>query len=496
MPNAVPGGAGERPHATAVVAAGVAALAAAATLPGAIDLPLWQDEVASARVLLEPTPAGVIEHVARTESTPPGWYLLAWLGREAGISLESLRYLSVALAAALAGLTVVYARRFLPLWTAALAGILTALAWQTVAHGSELRAYSLLALLTLGFALLLERAAANPLLGRLVALGACAAAGAYTHYFFLLAAVAGLIWLAVERELRAVALRVGSAIVLGSATLLAWLPGLADQLGAERFGWIDVFDPVKFASLPSALFWDPGTMYAELGADPGVWEATVRVAILALVLGGCAVLRRLGSSARLCALLVVVPIGVSGIAWLAGLRIITGRNLIGVTAFAAIALVAVLLPLPRRAAFGAAALGVALAVFSYVRTPMPERPDFDQVADALVDAGWAPGDPILVVGSLPDFRSPLEWYLPGDVTLPEAAPREACAEVWVVTDVPRGRDLLDLASPASREDVGTVEVARVPWNGSLVGEAEARSGRYLDSAAGAGCLRPLEARTL
>ena len=237
-------------------------------------------------------------------------------------------------------------------------------------------------------------------------------------------------------------------------------------------------------------------MYAELGADPGVWEATVRVAVLALVLGGCAVLRRLGSSARLCALLVVVPIGVSGIAWLAGLRIITGRNLIGVTAFAAIALAAVLLPLPRRAAFGAAALGVALAVFSYVRTPMPERPDFDQVADALVDAGWAPGDPILVVGSLPDFRSPLEWYLPGDVTLPEAAPREACAEVWVVTDVPRGRDLLDLASPASREDVGTVEVARVPWNGSLVGEAEARSGRYLDSAAGAGCLRPLEARTL
>ena len=331
-----------------------------------------------------------------------------------------------------------YARRFLPLWTAALAGILTALAWQTVAHGSELRAYSLLALLTLGFALLLERAAANPLLGRLVALGACAAAGAYTHYFFLLAAIAGLIWLAVERELRAVALRVGSAIVLGSATLLAWLPGLLDQVGAERFGWIDVFDPVKFASLPSALFWDPGTMYAELGADPGVWEVTVRVAILALVLGGCAVLRHLGSSARLCALLVVVPIGVSGIAWLAGLRIITGRNLIGVTAFAAIALAAVLLPLPRRAAFGAAALGVALAVFWYVRTPMPERPDFDQVADALVDAGWAPGDPILVVGSLPDFRSPLEWYLPGDVTLPEAAPREACAEVWVVTDVPRG----------------------------------------------------------
>ena len=42
------------------------------------------------------------------------------------------------------------------------AGILTALAWQTVIHGSEVRAYALLALLTLVFALLLERAAARP----------------------------------------------------------------------------------------------------------------------------------------------------------------------------------------------------------------------------------------------------------------------------------------------------------------------------------------------
>jgi hypothetical protein len=235
-------------------------------------------------------------------------------------------------------------------------------------------------------------------------------------------------------------------------------------------------------------------MYAELGTDPGAGEAAARAAILALVLGGCWVLARLGSSARLCALLVLVPVGASGIAWLAGLRIVTGRNLIGVTAFAAIALAAVLLPLPRRAAFAAAAAGVALAVFSYVRSPMDERVDFDRVADALVDAGWEPGDPILVVGSLPDFRSPLEWYLPGEVTLPEARPVAPCAELWVVTDVPAGRTLLDLARPAGREEVGTVEVARVSWSGTLAAEAEAAEARYLDSAAGEGCLFPVEDR--
>lgn len=493
MPNAGAGGAGAR-RATIGVAAGAAALAAAAALPGAIDLPLWQDEVASARVLLESTPAGVVEHVARTESTPPGWYLLAWLAREAGVSIEGLRFLSVLLAAALAGLTVLYASRFLPLWLAGVAGVLTALAWQTVVHGSEVRAYALLGLLTLVFALLLERAAAVPRLGRLAALAVCAAAGAYTHYFFVLAALAGLVWLALERELRAAALRTGGAIVLGSATLLAWLPGLVDQVGAERFGWIDAFDPVKFASLPSALFWNPGTMYAEDGADPGLWAAAGRVAFLAVVLAGCAVLRRLGSSARLCALLVLVPVGVSGIAWLAGLRIVTGRNLIGVTAFAAVALAAVLLPLPRRAAYAAAAAGVAFAVVAYVRMPMAERPDFDRVADALVEEGWEPGDPILVIGSLPDFRSPLEWYLPGEVTLAEAEAAGSCEQLFVVTDLLRGRRLLDVVEPARRVRVGSVEVARLPWQDTLPAEADYSRGQFLDSAGGAGCMRPTEDR--
>ena len=493
MPNVGAAGAGGR-RATIGVAAGVAALAVATTLPGAIDLPLWQDEVASARVLLESTPAAVVEHVSRTESTPPGWYVLAWLWREAGVSIEGLRFLSVALAAALAGLTVVYARRFLPLWLAGIAGVLTTLAWQTVVHGSEVRAYSLLALLTLAFALLLERAAAEPRLGRLAALAACAAAGAYTHYFFVLAAFAGLVWLVVERELRASAARTGAAIVLGTATLLAWLPGLIDQVGADRFGWIDAFDVVKFGALPSALFWDPGTMYAEIGADPDAWEAAARLAILVGVLVGCSVLRRLGSSARLCALLVVVPITVSGIAWLAGLRIVTGRNLIGVTPFAAVALAAVLFALPRRAAIAAAAAGVALAVFGYVRMPMADRPDFDRVANALVEEGWKPGDPILVVGSLLDFRSPLEWYLPGDVTLAQAEPARTCGTLFVVTDIADGRELLDVVGPESRVDLGNAEVARLPWRSSLVAEADYFDGDFLDSAAGAGCLQPTEDR--
>jgi hypothetical protein len=125
---------------------------------------------------------------------------------------------------------------------------------------------------------------------------------------------------------------------------------------------------------------------------------------------------------------------------------------------------------------------------------MAERPDFDRVADALVEEGWAPGDPVLVVGSLPDFRSPLEWYLPGDVTLAEAEAAGACEQLFVVTDVPRGRQLLDLVEPGRRLEVGSVEVARVPWRAGLPAEAAFVDGQFLDSADGAGCLRPIEDR--
>lgn len=501
MPKAVPAGASEAgtsvrdwPRAAFAVAAGCAVLAAAATIPPALELPLWQDEVASARILMESTPVGVVEHVSRTESTPPGWYLLAWTGRQTGLSVEALRFLSVALAAALAGLVVLYARRFVPLWAAGLAGVLTALAWQTVAHGQELRAYALLALLTLVFALLLERAAEAPTRGRLALLAGCAAAGAYAHYFFLLSAAAGVLWVLAEPAFRSSAARVGAAVTLGTATLLAWLPGLAEQVGAERFGWIDVFDLRKLAYVHSALFWNPGALYAEDGADAEPLEAIARLAILGLVVGGSLVLYRLDPRARLCASLTLVPVVIAGAAWLAGLRIITGRNMIGVLAFAAVAIAATLLPLPRRAVPFAAAAAVALAAVGYLRSPVDERVPFDRVAATLVEEGWAPGDPIVIFGSFTNFRSPLEWYLPGDVVLEEAVPARPCGELFVVTDIPAGRAYLDQAEVAGRAEAGTATVARVRWSGELVAEAARLGGRYVAADGTASCLRPVEER--
>ena len=371
MPNAGEGAAGDGRRATFAVAAGAAALAAAAALPGAIDLPLWQDEVASARVLLEGTPAGVVEHVSRTESTPPGWYLLAWALRETGIPVEGLRFLSVALAAALAGLTVVYARRFLPLWTAGLAG---------AAHRARLadgrpreRAACVLAPRAPDAGL-----RAPPRAGRRAGLRSAG-------------------WRRSRRAPPRGPTRTTSSCSRPRRRSSGW-PS-SGSCGPSPCAWRPRSSSARPRCSPgspaSSSRWAPS---ASAGSTPSTRVKFARAPVRALLGPGDDVRgarqrpgrgrggrarrdprarpRRLlrcwrGSAPRpACARSwSSCPVGVSGIAWLAGLRIVTGRNLIGVTAFAAVALAAVLLPLPRRAALAAGAAGLALAVFGYVAQP-------------------------------------------------------------------------------------------------------------------------------
>ena len=159
----------------------VAAAAVAVRLPGVWSQPFWQDEVASARILREPTFVGMLRHVGRTESTPPLWYALGWALHRIGVPLVDVRLLSVAAGGALAALTVMLAYRFLPLGLAALSGAFVALGWQFVAHGQELRAYELLALLSVAFAVALLAELDAPSRRREILLALVVAAGGLTH---------------------------------------------------------------------------------------------------------------------------------------------------------------------------------------------------------------------------------------------------------------------------------------------------------------------------
>jgi hypothetical protein len=431
----------------------VAAAAIAARGPGAATYPLWQDEVASARILIEPSPWEAVDRVAETESTPPAWYLVGWLLHWASVPVEAVRWLSVACGAAAAALTLVFARRFLSLPAATFAGGVVALAWQVVARGHELRAYSLYLLLAIAFALVLDATVRNPSRRRLAVLGAVTALGLLTHYFFALVVATGLAWLHSARPSDSMSLSRGAgretpwtsgfeprrpsdrlslgqfrrsfvalALLAGGLPLLAWLPGFLQQVENDRYSWVASFDALKAAAVYSTYFWNAEELYVEaqdvsIPALAGVG----RLAILALVLAGAALLWRQGDTARLASLLATVPVAVATLLWLSGGAVFTTRNLVCAAPFAAIAVAGVLWALPRPAALAATGLTLVLLGLGLAQERTLRPPPYETYADALVTAGWTPTDPVYVrggahrlsfLGSAYALRSPIGWYLP------------------------------------------------------------------------------------
>ena len=464
----------------AAALAGLGLLALALRIPGALTLPFWQDEVASARVITQPTLPDLLEQVRETESTPPLWYTLAWVGHEAGISLEGLRMLSVAFAALTAVLVVLYARRFLPLWGAVLAGALVAVGFQFVAHGRELRSYALYVLLCVLFALALSAAVRMPSLGRLAALASTAAAGLLTHYLFAFTFLAGVLWLWLGSAPRRTRIRATLAASTGLVPLLAIWPILAEQFSAERFGWIGDFSLFKVASVYGTIFDWGGPLYADDPVTFGL-RHVVWLAVLPVVVAGAVVLWRRSEDGRLCALLAVGPVGIGAAVWLAGPDIFNTRNVLGVGPFAAVAIVAALRALPRPVAVAGSAAALALVGLGAAQGP-PFGPPADRVAQALVAQGWVSDDRIVLFGDFYGFRSPVGWYLPGRPSLQVTGTGSIGADVFLIAQGTRTWDALRWyysVDPVSLRQIGDVYVARLPDDERLARELQAIGGFVL-----------------
>lgn len=365
----------------------------------------WQDEVASARILDEPTFRGMLAHVARTESTPPLWYTLGWLLRRAGTPLQDVRLLSVLAGALLAALVVDVARRVMPLPLASLAGLFVALGGQLVGHGQELRAYELLALLSLVFARCLLAEIEAPSRRRELSLGVAVAAGGLTHYFFAFSVLAALAWLWLDRSVRAVRRRATAAMLIGGSVAAAWAPVMVRQLHQGRFWWIGPFQLRIVVAVPARLF---TSAYANTTTGIVLSGAT-----LLLVAAGAARLSRTSAAGRLLAVLALGPLAEAAAVWAGGVRIFAPRNLIGIAPFAAVGAVAALAAVPRRVAV---ALGVGTATLLLLPlTPLSGAggtPPYDALARELVAEGWTPSEPVAVFGDFYPYRAPLEWYLP------------------------------------------------------------------------------------
>lgn len=469
-----------------MTAAAMGIVAAAVRVGGALHNAFWQDEVSSARIIVESTPVGLVRHVARTESTPPAWYALGWLVHHLGASAVDVRLLSVFAGALLAAAVVVYARTMLPLWASALAGLGVALGYQFVFHGRELRAYELHALLSVALAIAASAFVRNPSGRRALWLGLAVAVGSLTHYFFMLSLAAVLLWLWTSPTARSVRRRGTIAVAAGLVPWVFWSPVFAFQYRHHRFSFIGPFDGHSVVT----AYW---SLFARGEPHTAILHSAAPLLVLAGVVAGSARLARRSDEGRLSALLTLIPLAAAAVIWLAGPRIFDMRNLIGVGPFAAIALSALVAALRRPAGAAACFAAVGLLVYGYLRADRIEPVPYDRVAQALVAEGWGPRDPIVLFGNFYAFRSPLEWYLPDQPALTLGDPRAgSCEQIFVVAVRGRARNrLVDSGALSATRQVRRILVARVE-RADGVRDRRLRGGHVVVAKTGHGaCVRAL-----
>lgn len=422
----------------------VAAAAVAVALPGTVGHAFYGDEVASARIVTEPGLGDVLRRVRKTESTPPGWYVLAWSVRKAtGADAQSLRLLSVFFAAAAAALTAVWAQRLLgsrP--AAALAGSLVALGSIPAEYAEQLRAYALVVLVSVVFGIVLLEAAQRPARRWMAALAAATWAGMMTHYFFVFLVAAAVVWLWGARPRPPAATRATIAIAAGVAAFMPWLPGFLEQQAHGRYRWIGPFDAAQIATLPGELFFGPD----------GLAYGLARLAVTAALVAGAIVLWWRREEAVVVAALGLLPIAGAGLVWAAGQPIFNERNMLPVGPFLAILVATGVQTLPARLVPVAAVAGIAMAVggAAYAQATLG-RVAYDSVAHALTELGWNARQPLVVdyptaaanrrgVGI--QIISAASWYLPGRPVLLWVPRRRGCRARFAIVQTPAARSWL------------------------------------------------------
>jgi mannosyltransferase len=227
--------AAESPHLLAL--AGIV-LAGAALRFATLDLQSYRyDEAVTVVRILHPSLLDTLSAVPRSESTPPLYYLLAWLwSRPFGTGEVGLRSLS-ALAGA-ASIAVVYLGAVslpLPRRAGLVAAAIVAVSPVLIWFSQDARAYALAFLLTALSFLFFARARRGGARRDLAWWAACSALAIAAHYFagFVVAPEAALLlWGARDRR------RVGVAIAAVGVAAALLLPIAVQQAGNAHAGWI------------------------------------------------------------------------------------------------------------------------------------------------------------------------------------------------------------------------------------------------------------------
>ena len=395
--------------------AGVVVLAAALRLWRIGHQSYWLDETFTAGIVRRDF-GGMLHAVRHTESTPPLYYVVAWLWeRVFGWHETALRSLSALFGVASVPAAYAAAREGFSRRAALLAAALFAVNPYFVWYSQEARAYAMLVLLctvSLLFFLRAERDGRDTWKWAVTsALALC------THYFAALLLVPEAAWLLWRRRSRAVLTATAAlAAVAGALLPLA----IAQRNSGHTLFISDIPFGRRLVSLPKKLATgELGTPTPVLG--PAIGAALAAGAVLALVTARRAAGLLLGLAAGNVVLALVMK--------LAGLDYFFPRNLIEAFVPALVAIGAGLAAVRFGPLLGAglALAGVALAIQVSANARL-QRDDWRGAVRAL---GPAAAPRVLVV--TPEVgRTPLRLYAPRTSALPRAGVR--VTEIAVVAN--------------------------------------------------------------
>jgi hypothetical protein len=373
----------------------------------------WFDEGNTA-LLVHFSPGTMLRQLARTESTPPLYYCVAWVWAHLfGHSEVPLRSLSALWGVGCVPVAYAAGAKLASQRAGVIAAALTAFNPLLIWYSQEARAYAMLVFLS-GLGLIAFAYARKvPSRRRLAAWAVVSALALATHYYAVLAVVPQAVWLGREwYRRREVQLALGLVGVWG----LALVPLAVHQSHRGLTTWI------AHAPLGPrvAQVWPQFV----LGFGSPAWGVLKWVALAAAVLGLVPVMRRDAGVARrggrLCAGLVVAGLALSLLLVAGGVDDLLTRNLLALWVPAAVA-VAAGLAVARPPAVGVLAAAVmcgcgVVAAAGVATERALERPDWRVVARTLgprpAAAVAAGGGRAILVQHYRDLL-PLSLYLPG-----------------------------------------------------------------------------------
>lgn len=353
----------------------------------------------------------MLRGVARSESSPPLYYVLAWVWSQVfGTGEAWLRLLSALAGVATVALVYVIGRTMASRRVGVAAAAIAATSPYLVFYAQEARSYALLALLSTAGVLCCVRAIQSPGTRTIALWAAVSIAAIATHYFAVFPFVGQAVVLAVLGAPRRLLASSLAAVVVASIPLLV----LARHQADGRADWIGAAPLLQRMRVTAETFalgaTFKGTLPHAVLAVCGVLSVVMTLAIVA---AGILLVRRADARERRAAviagLVAVVAIGLPLLGAAGPADYFIHKNVIPALPLLAVVLAAGLgcRRAGRAGAAGAVVLvlaGIALTVMSFA-VPSLRRPDIRQLSDQL---GPPARERVLVF--VPRWRLLLETY--------------------------------------------------------------------------------------